>query len=288
MSNSQDVDDIRPAEVRPSESRPSDLLRKNSTLLMNQFKKMVTIKNLNADADNNNNNENDKTSWFDKLRLRTNEAPKRPQLQVFPKQCELIDTTALNQFDELMIECESYLAAIERNTSLMNAPIDNTSVLNRFRNALSKPKFEYIDPDLFQNLLDRIFESEDTLTSMVEEAMPTRLSLALQAQHLNIRLESCIKFNGKSLQLSKQNVENVLHYAKVINNLLDEVNCSISFLDAISHQSENEESPYVPWALREQSKNNFKEEPKVDDSVEYRQSLVNRKKSLKQVNYNIK
>jgi uncharacterized coiled-coil protein SlyX len=130
----------------------------------------------------------------------------------------LVDYQSIDEADKLLTECEKYIE--ETKSEIFTLPfVPSFSLLaNNVRSWRAKRKDNRL-VTIYQSLEPRVAGLEKTLRGIIGEVVEKKGALRLQARHLQVRLDRCVKYNKSLLETTDVPLEDTRNH---VNNLSNE------------------------------------------------------------------
>ena len=160
----------------------------------------------------------------------------------------VIDETPIEEADILLQECEIFLSQSKQN--ILSLPFQAFSRIRNWRQKRRGSKLYTV----YESLVPRIRDSEKQLRMLLGDVVEKKNALKIQGRYLQVRLDSCIKFNQEKLIESSKPLD---HLRFMVNKLSTEstfVKCMVSFNHEILRlkniESVSKGKSFVPWPSR--------------------------------------
>ncbi len=129
----------------------------------------------------------------------------------------LVDFKPIEEADLLLEECEQFMT--QTKTAMYTVPILAFSrVANSIKSWRSKRRDNKL-MSVYESLQPKVVATEKVLRKIIGEVVEKKTALRLQARHLQVRLEACMKHNKLLLEASETPLEEL---RTIVNKLSGE------------------------------------------------------------------
>eukprot|EP01038_Epipyxis_sp_PR26KG_P010107 gene10107-13583_t len=174
----------------------------------------------------------------------------------------LVDFKPIEDADQLLGECEVF--TVQAKQGMISLPFTIPSLKN-WRTKRRDNKLMI----MYDNLYPRVLAAEKVLRNIIGEVVEKKIALRTQAKYLQIRLQTCIKFNRDILSISENPLEDMREFVNKLSNESATLKTMILFNKEILRikniESISKGKSFVRWGPKPSMKKNVTEADLAND-----------------------